>query len=84
MKLLLSFMIATSALLVAGGDIMPVEIETKFEKMEMVAAAPTKCYKPNIRKCPDCVDVAELCPDDPQLQIAETVPCEALLRQQGH
>jgi len=84
MKLLLSFMVATSALLVAGGDIMPVQIETKFEKMEMVAAAPTKCYKPNIRKCPDCVDVAELCPDDPQLPIAETVVCEALLRQQGH
>ena len=86
MKLLLSLMVASSALLIAGGDIMPVQIETKYEKMEVVAAAPTKCYKPNIKKCPDCEDVAEICPDDPNLPIAQTVPCEALLRQQaiGH
>ena len=51
MKLLLSLMVASSALLIAGGDIMPVQIETKYEKMEVVAAAPTKCYKPNIKKC---------------------------------
>jgi len=85
MKLLLSLMIAGSTLLIAGGDIMPVQLETKYEKMEVVAAAPTKCYKPNIKKCPDCEDVAEICPDDPNLPITKTVPCEALLRQQaGH
>ena len=84
MKLLLSLMIAGSALLVAGGDIMPVEVVTKFEKMEP-APAPSRCYKPNIQKCPDCEDVAEICPDDPSLPLAQTVPCEALLRQQaGH
>jgi hypothetical protein len=79
-------MIAGSALLIAGGDIIPVQIETKYEKMEVVAAAPTKCYKPNIKKCPECEDVAEICPDDPNLPIAKTVPCETLLRQQamGH
>ena len=84
MKLLLSLMVASSALLIAGGDIMPVQIETKYEKMEVVVAAPTKCYKPKIKKCPDCEDVAELCPDDPQLPIAQTEVCEGLLRQGGH
>jgi len=85
MKLLLSLMVASSALLIAGGDIIPVQVETKYEKMEVVVAAPTKCYKPKIKKCPDCEDVAEICPDDASLPIAKTVPCEALLRQQaGH
>ena len=86
MKLLLSLMIAGSALLIAGGDLMPVQVETKFEKMEVVAAAPTKCYKPNIKKCPDCEDVAELCPyNGEDLPIAKTEVCEGLLRQQaGH
>ena len=87
MKLLLSLMIAGAALF-AGGDILPVEVVTKFEKPVVVVqkAQPTRgCYKPHIKKCPDCVDVAELCPDDPQLPVAKTVPCEALLRQQaGH
>jgi hypothetical protein len=77
MKLLLSLMIAGSALLIAGGDIMPVEVVTKFEKMEP-APAPSRCYKPNIQKCPECDDIAEICPDDPNLPIAETVPCHAL------
>ena len=72
MKILLSLMIAGSALF-AGGDIIPIKVVTKFEK-----PMPTKCYKPNIKKCPNCVDVAMLCPDDPQLPMAETVPCEAL------
>jgi len=87
MKLILSLMIAGTALF-AGGDIMPVQVVTKFEEPVVVVQkqAPTKgCYKPNIKKCPDCQDVAELCPDDPQLPIAQTVPCEGLLRQQaGH
>jgi len=91
MKLLLSLMIVGSALF-AGGDILPVEVETKFERMEMAPApvqAPIQkqrgCYKPNIKKCPDCADVAEICPDDPNLPIAQTEPCEGLLRQQaGH
>jgi hypothetical protein len=85
MKLLLSLMIAGSALF-AGGDILPVEVVTKFEKMEVAPVQKQRgCYKPNIKKCPDCEDVAEICPDDPNLPIAETEPCEGLLRQQaGH
>ena len=88
MKLLLSLMIAGSALF-AGGDILPVEVVTVFEKPEIAPApvqkASTRCYKPNIQKCPDCEDVAELCPDDPSLPVAKTSVCEGLLRQQaGH
>jgi hypothetical protein len=71
MKLLLSLMIAGTALF-AGGDILPVKIYQK--------PTPTKCYKPNIQKCPECVDVAEMCPDDPQLPMAQTEPCEALIK----
>ena len=77
MKLLLSLMIAGSALF-AGGDILPVPVETVFEK-PILTPAPSRCYKPNIEKCPDCEDIAEICPDDPQLPIAETVPCDALI-----
>ena len=73
MKLLLSLMIAGSALLIAGGDIMPVQVVTKYEKPTVSG----KCYKPNIQKCPNCVDVAEICPDDPRLPIAKTEPCTA-------
>jgi len=85
MKLLLSLMIAGTALF-AGGDLLPVQVVTKFEKPVMAAPAPSRgCYKPNIKKCPDCEDVAMLCPDDPSLPIAETSVCEGLLRQQaGH
>jgi len=84
MKLLLSLMIAGTALF-AGGDLVPVEVVTKFEKVEPAPApAPRNCYKPKIKKCPDCEDVAELCPDDPQLPIAKTSVCEGLLRQGGH
>lgn len=74
MKLLLSLMIAGSALLMAGGDILPVKVVTKFEKPQVH----TRCYKPHIQKCPDCVDVAEICPDDPSLPIAKTEPCPGL------
>jgi len=85
MKLLLSLMIAGTALF-AGGDLVPVQVVTKFEKVEPAPAPVQKdCYKPNIKKCPDCEDVAELCPDDPNLPIAETSVCEGLLKQQaGH
>ena len=84
MKLLLSLMIAGTALF-AGGDIIPVKVVTKFEKPIVRKVQPKGCYKPNIKKCPDCVDVAELCPDDPQLPLAKTEPCEGLTRQQaGH
>jgi len=76
MKLLLSLMIAGSALLIAGGDILPVKVVTKFEKPSV------KCYKPHIQKCPDCVDVAEICPDDPSLPIVETEPCPGLQHNQ--
>ncbi len=80
MKLLLSLMITGSALF-AGGDIIPVRVVTTFEKPVLAApvAAPTNCYKPNIQKCPDCEDVAMLCPDDASLPLAQTEPCEALL-----
>lgn len=71
MRLLLSLMIAGSALLIAGGEIMPVKVVTKFEKAE----APRGCYKPNIKKCPTCDDVAIICPDDPSLPMAKTEPC---------
>jgi len=77
MKLLLSLMIAGSAILFAGGDILPVQVRTKFEPV--VVQKQRGCYKPNIQKCPDCEDVAEICPDDPNLPLAETEPCEALL-----
>ena len=77
MKLLLSLMIA-GATLFAGGDIQPMKV-VKYEKPQQ-----TKCFKPNIKKCPDCEDVAELCPyNGEDLPIAKTVPCEALLRQQA-
>jgi hypothetical protein len=77
MKLLLSLMIAGTALF-AGGDIIPVQVVTVFEK-PMLAPAATNCYKPNIKKCPDCEDIAELCPDDPKLPLAKTEVCEALV-----
>ncbi len=81
MKLLLALMV-TGVTLFAGGDIMPVEKVTKYEKAEIRVA--TNCYKPNIKKCPDCDDVAELCPyNGEDLPIAKTEPCEALLRQEA-
>ncbi len=76
MKLLLSLMIAGSALF-AGGDLIPIKVVPKFEKP--VVQKQRGCYKPNIEKCPDCEDVAELCPDDPNLPIAQTEVCEALV-----
>ena len=83
MKLLLSLMIAGTALF-AGGDMLPVNVVTKFEEPVMQKPAPTRgCYKPNIKKCPDCEDVAEICPDDPSLPLAKTEVCEALVRQQA-
>ena len=82
MKLILALMIAGSALF-AGGDIMPVEVVTKYEKAEV--RVDTRCFKPNIKKCPDCDDVAELCPyNGEDLPIAKTEVCEGLLRQGGH
>jgi hypothetical protein len=75
-------MVAGSALLIAGGDIMPVEVVTKYEKIEVKVAS--KCFKPNIKKCPDCEDVAELCPyNGEDLPIAKTTICEGLARQQA-
>lgn len=71
MKLLLSLMI-TGTMLFAGGDILPVKV---YEKPVIQKAQ--GCYKPNIAKCPGCVDVAEICPDNPQLPMAKTEPCTA-------
>ena len=65
-------MIAGSALLLAGGDILPVKVYKPVAQKQ-------GCFKPNVKKCPDCVDVAELCPDNPNLPIAITEPCEGLL-----
>ncbi len=73
MKLLLSLMVLGATLLVAGGDILPV----KVYKPTVLVQKQRGCYKPNIRKCPDCVDVAEICPDDPNLPVIESIPCEA-------
>jgi hypothetical protein len=74
MKLLLSLMVAGATLLFAGGDILPV----KVYKPEIVVQQKQRgCYKPNIQKCPNCVDVAEICPDDPNVPIVESIPCEA-------
>jgi hypothetical protein len=71
MKLLLSLMVAGATLLFAGGDILPVKV------YKPVVQKQSGCYKPNIQKCPNCVDVAEICPDDPNVPIVESIPCEA-------
>ena len=71
MKLLLSLMVAGATLLVAGGDILPVKV------YKPVVQKQSGCYKPNIQKCPNCVEVAEICPDDPNVPIVESIPCEA-------
>ena len=74
MKLLLSLMVAGATLLFAGGDILPVKM---YKPTAPVVQKQRGCYKPNIQKCPDCVDVAEICPDDPNVPIIESIPCEA-------
>ena len=78
MKILLSLMIAGSALF-AGGDMRPVQVVTQFEKPVFTQKTTRGCYKPNIQKCPDCEDVAEICPDDPSLPLAKTEVCDALV-----
>ena len=82
MKLLLSLMVASSALLFAGGDILPLQVRTKYEPVVRTQYKPVVrkqrgCYKPNIQKCVNCVEVAEICPDDPNAPIVESIPCEA-------
>ena len=76
-KLLLSLMVTGATLLVAGGDILPVKMYKAERVYKPVVQKQHGCYKPNIQKCPNCVDVAEICPDDPNVPIVETVPCEA-------
>ena len=76
MKLLLSLMVAGSAVLFAGGDILPMPVRAK---QQPVVQKQRGCYKPNIQKCPDCVDVAEICPDDPNVPIVQSEPCQGLL-----
>lgn len=77
MKLLLALMIA-GVTLFAGGDIRPDKVV--YQKPVVKHQG---CYKPNIKKCPDCVDVAELCPyNGEDLPLAETEPCEGLIKQQ--
>ncbi len=76
MRLLLSITILT-AILFAGGEIRPERVVVHKPVQH------NRCYKPNIQKCPDCEDVAELCPyNGEDLPEAETTPCEGLLRQQ--
>ena len=73
MKLFLSLVIVASALF-AGGDILPVE-----PKAVQKPVVSDRCFKPNIEKCPDCEDVAELCPyNGEDIPLAKTEPCEAL------
>jgi len=77
MKLLLALMIA-GATLYAGGDIRPDRVVYQKPVVKH-----QNCYKPNIQKCPDCDDVAELCPyNGEDLPLAETEPCEGLIKQQ--
>ena len=71
MKLLLSLMVAGATLLCAGGDILPIKVYKPMVQKQ------SGCYKPNIQKCPNCVEVAEICPDNPNLPIVESIPCEA-------
>jgi CO dehydrogenase/acetyl-CoA synthase alpha subunit len=72
MKILVSLAIL-GTLLMAGGDIKPTKQKPVAQKMQ-----PTKkCFKPNIKKCVNCQDVAEICPDDPSLPMAKTEPCSA-------
>lgn len=72
MKLFLSLVVVASALF-AGGDILPVQPKI------VQKAAPQKCFKPNIQKCKDCQDVAELCPyNGEDIPMAKTEPCEAI------
>ncbi|RUM68265.1 MAG: hypothetical protein DSZ07_07135 [Sulfurovum sp.] len=80
MKLLLSLMVAGATVLFAGGDILPVQdykpMVHVYQKQHVVQKQ-RGCYKPNIQKCPNCVEVAEICPDDPNAPIIESIPCEA-------
>ena len=71
MKLLLSLMVAAATVLFAGGDILPIK------QYKPVVQKQSGCYRPNIQKCPNCVEVAEICPDDPNVPIVESIPCEA-------
>jgi len=78
MRILLALMII-GATLFAGGDIRPHRVVHQKPVMKQ-----KHCYKPNIQKCPDCEDVAELCPyNGEDLPVAETTPCEGLIRQQA-
>jgi len=80
MRLLLALMIV-GATLFAGGDIKPDRV-VRYEK-PIVQMKHKGCYKPNIKKCPDCDDVAELCPYmGEDLPLAKTSVCEGLLREQ--
>jgi len=74
MKLLLSLMVTASTVLFAGGNILPIQAKIKYQP---IIQKQSGCYKPNVQKCPNCVDVAEICPDDPNLPIVESEPCEA-------
>ena len=69
MKLLLALLFVSSTLF-AGGYIAPKKVVQKG------------CYKPKIKKCPDCDDVAVLCPDDPKAPIVEPEPCQGLIKQE--
>jgi hypothetical protein len=76
MKLFLAFIVA-GVTLFAGGDIRPDRVV--YQKPVVKHQG---CYKPNIRKCPDCEDIAELCPyNGEDLPEAQTEPCEGLQHQ---
>jgi len=47
----------------------------------LIKLALTYFFKPNIKKCPDCDDVAELCPyNGEDIPMAKTEPCEGLIK----
>jgi hypothetical protein len=77
MRLLLALIVA-SATLFAGGDIRPDRVA--YQKPVVKHKG---CYKPNIKKCPDCEDVAELCPyRGEDLPLAKTELCEGNINQE--
>ncbi len=80
MKILLALMIV-GATLFAGGDIRPDRVVVQKVSKPAVQEG---CYKPNIEKCPDCEDVAELCPyNGEDIPLAETSVCEGLINEQA-
>jgi len=81
MKIVLAFLI-TGVTLFAGGDIRPDRVVV--QKVVSKPADHQGCYKPDIQKCPDCEDVAELCPyNGEDIPLAQTEVCEGLVNSEA-